>query len=316
MDVVNRPLPKDFISTKKKGAPILWIARNCRAVNGREAYIAKLREYVNIDSYGGCLNNKDFPVDKSRMELLAEYKFYLAAENSNCDNYVTEKLSDTISMSAVPIVDGPPSYEGYVPSDRSIIHMDAYPDPRDLADYINYLDRNDTAYLEYLSFRRDAINIPAKERLDPAFISNWSDTIEYTKTSSYCSICRGMIPWWKAKQDGESYHEPNKDVFRVDDSCTDAGKWNYITQGPPYIPSWIPRARDEFTRPDFYALISNNGSTLANTTTIEEVVNDKGDAVMIANGSFILLYIVFILVLLRISKKSQTKNNNVVDPLL
>lgn len=87
MDAVNRPLPKDFIKTKRKGAPILWIARNCRATNGREAYIAKLKEYVRVDSYGTCLNNKEFPVDKSRMDLLGEYKFYLAAENSNCDDY-------------------------------------------------------------------------------------------------------------------------------------------------------------------------------------------------------------------------------------
>lgn len=216
-------------------------------------------------------------------------------------------------MSAVPIVDGPPSYAGYVPSERSIIHMDAYPDPKDLADYINYLDGNDTAYLEYLSFRRDAINIPAKDRLDPAFISQWGDTIEYTKSSSYCSICRGMIPWWKARQDGETYREPNKNLFRVDDSCTSIGKWNYITQGPPYSPNWIPRMRDEFTRPDFY--VDTNQSTIPNITTVEVVAEDKGDVVMMVNGAFVLLYIVFILVLLRISKKSPTKNH-VVDPLL
>lgn len=87
MDVVNRPLPKDFIKTKKKGAPILWIARNCKATNGRESYIAKLKEYVKVDSYGTCLNNKVFPNDKTRMNLLAGYKFYLAVENSNCDGY-------------------------------------------------------------------------------------------------------------------------------------------------------------------------------------------------------------------------------------
>lgn len=87
LDTVNRPLPKEFIKTKVKGAPILWIAKNCQATNGREYYIEKLSQYVTIDSYGECLNNKEFPTDKSRMELMGDYKFYLSVENSNCDAY-------------------------------------------------------------------------------------------------------------------------------------------------------------------------------------------------------------------------------------
>jgi hypothetical protein len=87
MDVVNRPLPKDFMKTKTGTAPILWIAKNCRATNGREKYIEKLMEYIDVDSYGECLNNKDFPKDKSRLDLIAEYKFYLAIENCNCEDY-------------------------------------------------------------------------------------------------------------------------------------------------------------------------------------------------------------------------------------
>lgn len=87
LDVVNRPLPKEFMKTKRKDAPILWIAKNCRATNGREYYIEKLAEYITVDSYGECLNNKEFPNDTSRMELMAEYKFYLSVENSNCDDY-------------------------------------------------------------------------------------------------------------------------------------------------------------------------------------------------------------------------------------
>jgi hypothetical protein len=87
MDVANRPLPKDFMKTKRKTAPILWIAKNCRATNRRELYIEKLMEYVDVHTYGECLKNHPFPKDKSRMELISEYKFYLAVENSNCDDY-------------------------------------------------------------------------------------------------------------------------------------------------------------------------------------------------------------------------------------
>ncbi|KAI8088445.1 hypothetical protein BDF21DRAFT_334475 [Thamnidium elegans] len=297
LDTVNRPLPKEFIKTKVKGAPILWIAKNCQATNGREHYIEKLSQYVTIDSYGECLNNKEFPSDKSRMELMAEHKFYLSVENSNCDEYVTEKLYDSLSMSAVPIVDGPPSYIGFIPTERSVIHMDAYPDPKDLADYINYLDNNDTAYLEYLSYRRDAIDISAKNRLEPTFLENWKDAKAFNEKSSYCSVCRGLIPWWKAKQEGTDYVEPNKDIFLVDNSCTSAGKWNYVSQGPPYLPDWIPRPRDEFTRPDFYDL----------PPAISNRVHDKSTSIFIANISFILLFFVFISALIRESRKDRYK---------
>lgn len=87
MDVVNRPLPHDFMETKTKKAPILWIARNCRATSGREYYISELMKHIQVDSYGECLNNQEFPEDKSREELMAEYKFYLAIENANCEDY-------------------------------------------------------------------------------------------------------------------------------------------------------------------------------------------------------------------------------------
>lgn len=87
MDAVNRPLPKDFIKTKTKAAPILWIAKNCGATNGREKYIRKLMDHINVHSYGECLNNMPFPETKSRTDLISEYKFYLGVENSNCEDY-------------------------------------------------------------------------------------------------------------------------------------------------------------------------------------------------------------------------------------
>jgi hypothetical protein len=90
LDVVNRPLPKDFMKSKVKGAPVLWIAKNCHATNTRQAYIEELMKYIEVHSYGHCLNNHGFPSDKSRTDLMSEYKFYLAIENSNCDDYGKE----------------------------------------------------------------------------------------------------------------------------------------------------------------------------------------------------------------------------------
>ena len=77
----------DLIATKTSDAPILWIASNCDAWSGRQHYVKELMKYIKVDSYGKCLRNKDFPKDVSRSQLMKKYKFYLAIENANCDDY-------------------------------------------------------------------------------------------------------------------------------------------------------------------------------------------------------------------------------------
>src|SRR4051794_1057419 len=63
---------------------------------------------------GKCLNNTKFPPsisdkynDEAFISLLKKYKFYLCMENSNCQDYVTEKLFRTLRVGLVPIIDGP-----------------------------------------------------------------------------------------------------------------------------------------------------------------------------------------------------------------
>ncbi|KAI8378159.1 hypothetical protein EDC96DRAFT_493787 [Choanephora cucurbitarum] len=307
MDLANRPLPKEFMKTKTKAAPILWIAKNCHATNARQKYIEKLMQYVDVHSYGACLNNQPFPKDKSRTDLLKEYKFYLAMENSNCGDYVTEKLYDTFMMSAVPIVDGPASYDGYIPNNRSVIYADAYPDPKDLADYINYLDQNDTAYMEYFSFRQHALDIAPKDRLDPSFISNWSDPSLHLERSDYCSVCRGLLPWWSYRSNPankDEYADKNKNSFLLtDETCSSPGKWNYLFEGPPYHPSWEPRPRDEFTRPITFQSNTTVALPSPAITVSPKSTNLVESPVFMANVAFIAFFFVFVTTLLKISSK-------------
>ncbi|KAI9305974.1 hypothetical protein BJ944DRAFT_160744 [Cunninghamella echinulata] len=251
MDVANRVLPTDFMKQKTKKAPILWIARNCNASNGRQYYIEELMKYIKVDSYSSCLNTEDFPDKKSREQLMSEYKFYLAVENSNCEDYVTEKLADTLKYSAVPIIDGPASYDGYLPNKRAAIRMDAYPDPRDLAKYIKFLDENDDAYLAYFQYRVDALIKPPMERLDATFINLWSDQGAHNYRVSWCSLCRHLATTWKSRQNPIEYNTTNaierKNRFIVDNTCMDTVKWKYATDGPPYDSyRWLPSKKDEF----------------------------------------------------------------------
>ncbi|CDH49510.1 alpha-()-fucosyltransferase 11 [Lichtheimia corymbifera JMRC:FSU:9682] len=247
LNAVNQPPPD--MSSKTGDSPVLWIASNCDAWSGRHHYVRELMKYINIDSYGTCLNNKAFPDNVSRDELMGQYKFYLAIENSNCDDYVTEKLFDTFQSSTVPIVDGPPSYDSFLPNPRSAIRMDAYPDPRELADYLHYLDQNDTAYLEYFNYRNQDMEL--QQRVSEPFLNQWGDWERFNNKSGWCGICRGVASWWQARHNTTTMDYP-RDIgqyLRTDRSCIPEGKWDYVRQGPPYIPHWKPTLPDEFTRP-------------------------------------------------------------------
>ena len=69
-----------------------------------------------MDSYGLCLKNKFNHSDehmKGNIELYSKYKFVIAIENSNCQDYVSEKLVHVIASGSIPIVagrDGMPNY--------------------------------------------------------------------------------------------------------------------------------------------------------------------------------------------------------------
>ncbi|KAI9266824.1 hypothetical protein BDA99DRAFT_436569 [Phascolomyces articulosus] len=310
---MDKPIvPNELIHAKTGDAPILWIASNCKAWSGRQYYVKELMKYIKVDNYGGCLKNKEFPDDVTRSDLMKQYKFYLAIENANCDDYVSEKLFDTISASTVPIIDGPKHYEAFIPTSRSAIRMDAYPDPRELADYINYLDQNDTAYLEYFSHRINIDQKPLKERLDPAFHGNWSSWELNDRRTGWCGVCHGVAQWWRARHDPNSYSIPSdqEEYVRTDLSCQTPGKWDYVRQGPPYIPHWKPTMPDEFTRP----WIKKRLPIYKTSTTMNDNNNEhNGLSARSMWSAYLVLYLVFfsfIAVLMYKRRHSKNSSNN------
>jgi hypothetical protein len=130
------------------------------AYNGRHLFIEELMSYIHIDSYGRCLNNiklKDIQTrQQSNSVIYSSYKFVIAIENANCEDYVTEKLIDALASISIPIVasrEGKPDYTRFAPK-YSYINVYDYKSIKELADYLNYLSKNETAYNEYLWFRQ------------------------------------------------------------------------------------------------------------------------------------------------------------------
>ncbi|KAG0208533.1 hypothetical protein BGX28_000537 [Mortierella sp. GBA30] len=178
-------------------APVAWIVSNCKAISGRHYLVNQLKRYIDIDIYGHCIPNRPWPLksgsqtEMSDEELVSHYKFYLAIENTNCEDYVTEKLERTFAAGTVPVVDGPEDYSRFTPANKSLIRYDDHGSPERLAQYLKLLDEDDALYLEYLAYRTDrtpentdengnlkvqfpeTYNQNYRTRLLPWFVDNW-----------------------------------------------------------------------------------------------------------------------------------------------
>eukprot|EP01049_Picozoa_sp_SAG25_P008451 SAG25_NODE_761_length_5514_cov_23.676822_3_plen_451_part_00 len=157
------------------GGLAVWIASNCaeprlgrvqslaqalRRLAGRDADATRL-----LASHGACLRNRPWPSDEAlghpvhgsrKMALLRRYKFTLAYENSRAKGYVTEKFFQPLVAGSVPVYWGAPDVAQFAPHTHSYIDASTFRDADALAQHLLYLDRNDTAYQEYLAWKQDA----------------------------------------------------------------------------------------------------------------------------------------------------------------
>lgn len=110
-------------------------------------------------------------------EIAAQYKFYLAIENNNCDGYVTEKLERAYQVGAVPIADGPGDYAQFDATGSAIITFDEFDNsPKKIAQYINKLGQDDELYLSRLRYKvpQDLYYTSTIKDLSNAFLRTWA----------------------------------------------------------------------------------------------------------------------------------------------
>ena len=139
---------------------------DCDPPSDRDSYVQELMKYITVDSYGRCLHNKDLPEhlldpltfnSKGVMDIVGKYKFAISFENAICNDYITEKFWRPLYAGVVPIVRGSPTARDWAPSDKSIIIADDFSSPKDLADYLKYLDQNDAEYEKYLAWKSEGV---------------------------------------------------------------------------------------------------------------------------------------------------------------
>lgn len=195
---------------KETSASVAWIVSNCKASNDRHHYVKELSRWIDVDIYGHCINNKIFPNDTTTVDLISNYHFYLSIENSNCKDYVTEKLSNAYLAGVVPIVDGPSDYGPFIPDTHSVIRIDDFDSPRELAEYLKTVLHNKTLYNEYLSFRK------------PGGISDrFKDTLKIFEQGR-CDLCTLAYQ----RHTNMSLYYPGKKIY-LDNTCVSHKHFDY-----------------------------------------------------------------------------------------
>ena len=155
---------------------IFWVVSHCDTPSKREEYVSEMLKHVDIDIYGKC--GRNFPRKhhkpsecvffdglEKNCAVFSKYKFYLAFENSLCEEYITEKYwklyyaRNIFYFHIVPIVRGArvKQYKQHVDLSGSYINADSFRTSKDLVDYLIYLNRNQTAYEEYFKWKFDLV---------------------------------------------------------------------------------------------------------------------------------------------------------------
>uniref|UniRef100_A0AAF5CX85 Fucosyltransferase n=1 Tax=Strongyloides stercoralis TaxID=6248 RepID=A0AAF5CX85_STRER len=176
------PKMKDL---KKKKNYIIWTVSDCETSSKREIAMDMLRKYIPINQYGLC-NNKYLKYDmfsKKFQKLYEKHFFYLALENSDCEDYITEKYFSRVHFNSIPIVGYRKKYESIAPK-NSFIAIDDFNSPKEMADYLYYLVKNKNEYLKYFEYRKEGWKVYNIDR----------------KSDNFCSLCKKLV---EMKKSGE-----------------------------------------------------------------------------------------------------------------
>ncbi|KAJ7381697.1 hypothetical protein OS493_039544 [Desmophyllum pertusum] len=159
MPKLTSPLP-----VKEKDGLIMAAFSNCEPV--RTEYMRQLMTFVQVDSYGACLRNKNDLVARYssangkdfkqlKTELAKKYKFTLVFFNQDCDYFVDDQLSHALDAGSVPVVMGTDKLDEFLPGNllHSVIKVRDFKSPRNLSDYLKYLNNNETEYNKYLEWK-------------------------------------------------------------------------------------------------------------------------------------------------------------------
>uniref|UniRef100_A0A914QJ50 Fucosyltransferase n=1 Tax=Panagrolaimus davidi TaxID=227884 RepID=A0A914QJ50_9BILA len=137
----------------KKSKLAVQFVSNCNTHSKRETYLSELQKLLNLTIYGKC-NDQTFPkgAEKEIKEILEKHFFYLAFENSVCNEYVTEKFWRLKNL-IVPIVLKRSALNGIIDNEY-FIAADDFASPKELSERLTNLTQNLEEYKKYFGWTK------------------------------------------------------------------------------------------------------------------------------------------------------------------
>ncbi|KAJ8031926.1 Alpha-(1,3)-fucosyltransferase 7 [Holothuria leucospilota] len=167
----------DKASTQITPKPVIptlagWASSHCdHKFWNRTGFVRDLSKYLPMDLFGACGSHL-IPRNESGSEILKNYKFYIAFENSCCSYYITEKFWKALGeYESVPIVIGSSKseYESVAPP-NSFVYADDFDSMEDLASYIKKVANDEALYNKFHEWRKyGRVEIYLERRVSPFF---------------------------------------------------------------------------------------------------------------------------------------------------
>ena len=153
---------------ESKVKDVLWFETNCNTPSQRRRYVNEMQKFIKVDIYGACGPLKCgksviIHQDQCHIDLTKKYRFYLAFENSICQDYVTEKVFHIFQhkLPIIPVVRSAPNVKQLLPNGTFIDAKD-FKNPKALAEFLIQLGKDKEKYNGYLRRirRYDVISQP------------------------------------------------------------------------------------------------------------------------------------------------------------
>ncbi|XP_048186329.1 alpha-(1,3)-fucosyltransferase 10 isoform X1 [Perognathus longimembris pacificus] len=274
---------------RKRLAPLVYVQSDCDPPSDRDSYVRELMTYIQVDSYGECLRNKELPQElrspasldaEGFYRILAQYKFILAFENAVCDDYITEKLWRPLKLGVVPVYYGSPSIADWLPSNRSAILVSEFAHPRELASYIRRLDYDDRLYEAYVEWKLKG-EISNERLLTALRDRKWG--VQDINQDNYidafeCMVCSNVWDNIRLQEKGLPPKKWKAEVSHL--TCPEPALFAFSSPAPPplrvrslremWIPSfqqakeeaqalrWLVDRNQNFSSQEFWALVFKN----------------------------------------------------------
>ncbi|XP_045166892.1 alpha-(1,3)-fucosyltransferase C-like isoform X1 [Mercenaria mercenaria] len=164
---------------RSKNRTALLIMSHCNTPADRLRYVNQLKKFIDVDILGRCGTNWSCGIlhkHDNCFEILNRYKFFLAFENSFCNNYFTEKVFDNFDYDTVLVTRGGNKGQiNQILPDGTFISTDNFRNAKELGLYLKSI--KDETYLNIIRRKQKFTSFKSYESV-------------YQK--AMCEICKRM----------------------------------------------------------------------------------------------------------------------------